>query len=147
VHFRIVAREVPCNHSGLPFLGSCPTSVGARNKENAVVSPERRITPRFKLHTRLSFHRIGSLSEGEQQARSINISTRGVLFATNLAMSVGETVEVVLEIPKRVSGMNANIHRFTGRVAHIESTKVGTSFIGVQLLYYENNFAGTPGTA
>ena len=44
---------------------------------------ERRITPRFKLHTPLCFHRMEALSEGEQQAKAINISTRGVYFVTN----------------------------------------------------------------
>ena len=37
---------------------------------------ERGITPRFKLHIPLFFHRMEALSEGEQQAKAINISTR-----------------------------------------------------------------------
>jgi hypothetical protein len=108
-----------------------------------MIVSERRITPRFKLHTHLSFHRMEVPSESGQLARAINISTRGVYFATTLAMSVGEAVEVLLEIPKRVTGMKGITRRFIGRVSHIESENVpqGASGIGVQLLYYERDLA------
>jgi PilZ domain len=102
---------------------------------------ERRITPRFKLHTHLSFHRLEALSDGEQQAKAINISTRGVYFATSLALKVGEVVELLLEMPKRVTGAKASSRRFTGRVTHVEleNMPLGLSGIGVQLLYYERD--------
>lgn len=79
-----------------------------------MASSERRITPRFKLHTPLSFHRLEALSEGEQQANAINISTRGVYFATSLVLRVGEAAELLLEMPKRVTGAKASSRRFTG---------------------------------
>lgn len=102
---------------------------------------ERRITPRFKLHTPLSFHRMEALSEGEQQAKAINISTRGVYFTTDLVLRVGEAVELLLEMPKRVTGAKASSRRFTGRVTHVEleNMPLGLSGIGVQLLYYERD--------
>ena len=108
--------------------------------------PERRITPRFKLHTALSFHRMEAPSDGEQQTKAINISSRGVYFATSLVMLVGEAVEVLLEIPKRVTGAKAIVRRFTGRVTHIESRDMpaGISAIGVELLYYERDLVGVP---
>jgi len=89
---------------------------------------EHRITPRFKLNTRLSFHRMKTLSEGEHQARAINISTRGVYFATNVILCIGEALEVLLEMPKRVTGVKAGIRRFAGRVTHIESTNMLQDF-------------------
>jgi hypothetical protein len=100
---------------------------------------ERRITPRFKLHPLLSFTRLKPRSESEQHARAINVSTRVVSFGTSLAMSVGEVIEVLMEIPRRVTGVKPISRRFTGRVTHIESENVpqGISIIGVQLLYYE----------
>ena len=69
------------------------------------------------------------------------ISTRGVYFATGLAIRVGEAVEVLLEIPRRVTGTNGGIRRFAGRVTHVESKNMaeGISGIGVQLLYYERD--------
>jgi hypothetical protein len=110
-------------------------------KEEGMVMSERRITPRFKLHTPLSFHRMEALSEGEQQAKAINISTRGVYFTTNLVLRVGEAVELLLEMPKRVTGAKVSSRRFTGRVTHVELENMprGLSGIGVQLLYYERD--------
>ena len=106
-----------------------------------MATPEHRITPRFKLHTPLLFHRMEKLSDGEHQAKAMNISTRGVYFATDIILCVGEAVEVLLEMPKRVTGVKAGIRRFTGRVTHIESKNMpqGHSGIGVQLLYYEHD--------
>jgi Tfp pilus assembly protein PilZ len=104
-----------------------------------MATPERRITPRFKLHAPLSFHCPETQPNGERRAKAINISTRGVYFTTDLLLHVGQTVELLLEMPKRVSGVDANRCRFTGRVTHIESKNMpqGVSGIGVQLLYYE----------
>ncbi len=109
-----------------------------------MATSEHRITPRFQLHTRLSFRRMETVSKGEYQARAINMSTRGVYFATNVILFVGEALEILLEMPKRVTGVKAGIRRFAGRVAHIESTNMlpGLSGIGVQLLYYERDLAG-----
>jgi hypothetical protein len=106
-----------------------------------MAASERRITPRFKLHTPLSFHRMEALSEGVQQAKAINISTRGVYFTTNLVLRVGEAVELLLQMPKRVTGAKPSNRRFTGRVTHVEwqNMPLGLSGIGVQLLYYERD--------
>lgn len=105
---------------------------------------EQRITPRFRLHTPLSFHRIEPVSDAEYQAKAINISTTGVYFATNMVLRIGEALEVLLKIPKRVTGVETGIRRFTGRVTHIESRNMppGVSGIGVQLLYFELRVAG-----
>jgi Tfp pilus assembly protein PilZ len=80
-------------------------------------------------------------SEGMHQAKAINISTRGVYFTTNVILCVGEAVEVLLRMPKRVTGVKAGIRRFAGRVTHIEPNHLpqGPSGIGVQLLYYERD--------
>jgi len=100
---------------------------------------ERRIMPRFKIHTPLAFNRMKPLFESEQQAKAINISATGVYFATSLAVSVGEFIEVLIEMPRRVTGVKAIGRRFTGRVTHIECEGMpqGLSRIGVLFLYYE----------
>ncbi len=104
-----------------------------------MTKPERRITPRFKLHTPLTFHRKEANSEATQAANAINISTRGVYFASSIGFCVGEALEVSLEVPKRVTGSHAKNRCFIGRVAHVESQSMpqGQSGIGVELLYYE----------
>jgi hypothetical protein len=106
-----------------------------------MATPDKRITPRFKLHTPLSFHSMETLPKSAHQAKAINISTRGVYFATSVTLCVGEAVEVLLEMPKRIAGVKAGMRRFVGRVTHIESdtTFRGLSGIGVQLLYYERD--------
>jgi hypothetical protein len=106
-----------------------------------VTPSEHRITRRFKIHTPLSFHRMETPSEGEHQATAINVSTRGVYFETNVVLSVGEALELLLEMPTRVSGVKPGIRRFVGRVSHVESRNMlrGFSGIGVQLLYYERD--------
>jgi hypothetical protein len=108
-------------------------------KEEAVITPNRRTTPRFKLQTSLCFSRVEQQSESEHKAKTINISSTGVCFATSLAVSVGEAIELLLEIPRRVTGAQAIARRFTGRITHIKSCdgSAGLSLIGVQLLYGE----------
>ena len=69
----------------------------------------------------------------------MNISTRGVYFATDLPLCQGQLVQVLLRMPKEVSGKVVNERRFTGRVAHIHRNVFanGMSGVGVQFLFYE----------
>jgi hypothetical protein len=119
---------------------ACLTLHQAKEGEGMATS-NHRITPRFKLHTPLSFRRMETPTEDQHQAKTINISTRGVYFTTSLVMCVGEAIEVLLEMPKRVTGVKVALRRFTGRVTHIESENMpqGICGIGVQLLYYERD--------
>ncbi|MGA7915030.1 MAG: PilZ domain-containing protein [Candidatus Acidiferrales bacterium] len=100
---------------------------------------ERRISQRFKLRTPMAFHRLGSLFEGECLVRCINISSEGIFFATRLRLTVGERLELTLEVPKRITGARtAQYRRFTGRVARVVSNlPQGFLGIGVQLICYE----------
>jgi hypothetical protein len=82
-----------------------------------------------------------AVSEGTQETNAINISTRGVYFASSLGICVGEALEVSMEVPKRVTGSKSINRRFAGRVAHVEPQcmPMGQSGIGVQFLYYEHD--------
>jgi len=104
-----------------------------------VFKPDRRITPRFKLQTVLAFSRMKSLLDSQQKTKAINISTTGVCFATSLTVSVGEMLEVLLGIPRRVTGLRAIARKFTGRITYIDPhhDSLGNSRVGVQFLYYE----------
>ncbi len=101
--------------------------------------PERRITPRFKFPTPISIHRTEASNENEVRSKAINISREGLYFVARVKLSVGETVEVLVKMPKRVTGVETGTRRFVGRVRHIEMEGIpeGQSGIGVQLLYYE----------
>jgi hypothetical protein len=99
---------------------------------------ERRLSPRFKLRTPMAFHRTGPLFEGECLVRCINISAEGVFFATHLPLSVGERLELTLEVPKRVTGKGTQYRRFTGRVARVvPNLPQGCLGVGVKLICYE----------
>src|ERR1035437_5928158 len=90
------------------FLTPCSATVDFcfQAQGKAVNTPDRRRSPRFKLQTSLSFNRRMPLS-GSEQTKAINISATGVCFATRVVLCVGEVVEVLLEIPKRVTGTMA----------------------------------------
>jgi hypothetical protein len=136
VHFRTVLHAAECD-------GCCPLHdsflIFQNRKEGVVFTPNRRTTPRFKLQTSLYFNRAEQQSDSGYKAKTINISSTGVCFATSLAVSVGEAIELFLEIPRRVTGATAIARRFTGRITHINSCDgpAGHSRIGVQLLYGE----------
>ena len=137
VHFPAKCCEkviLPFNLTGLACL-----TLHRRKKEKRMPTSDRRITPRFNLRTPLSFRRMEAPSK-QERASAINISTRGVYFITNLDVCVGEAIEILLEVPKRVTGTRAINRRFAGRVAHVESNMPkGQTGIGVQLLYYEHD--------
>lgn len=82
---------------------------------------------------------MGLLFAGECLVRCINISSEGIFFATNLHLSVGERIELTLEVPKRITGeRSAKYRRFTGRVARVVSNMPnGALGVGVQLICYE----------
>jgi len=108
-----------------------------------MVSGNRRITPRFHIPTPISFKRHGGDSEDERCAKAIDVSTTGVYFTTDLHLTVAETIEVLLNIPCEISGINTTARRFVGRVARVdaknsENVRWG---VGVQLLYWERDGA------
>ena len=65
---------------------------------------------------------------------------------TNHPVFVGLPVNVLLRMPKRISGELAKERVFTGRVSHIERNddSSGTSGVGVEFFYWEAH-SGGPG--
>jgi hypothetical protein len=99
---------------------------------------ERRTTCRRQLHLPLRFHRQNALIEGENGATSVNVSTSGVYFVSSLPLLVGEKIEVLMKMPRQITGERPSRRLFTGRVTHVNSQGAppGYSTIGVHLLYY-----------
>jgi len=101
---------------------------------------ERRVAPRFIMKVPLRFRPVKAAAHiPEQPADSMNISTRGVYFATDLPVREGSPVQVLLRMPKEVIGGLVTEWLFTGRVAHVEPMPFanGKTGIGIQFLYYE----------
>lgn len=100
---------------------------------------ERRTARRFVMNVPLQLQRVKTPSPVARAVNAMNISTRGVYFATDLPLRQGELVQVRLQIPHEISGNVANERRFAGRVAHVHPNGFanGMSGVGVQFLYYE----------
>jgi PilZ domain len=79
---------------------------------------DRRSTRRFVLRIPLRL-RIWQSAGPEQRAESIDISERGVLLVTDLALRVGTEVELHLKIPEEVTGELKIEWCCKGRVVHI----------------------------
>jgi PilZ domain len=75
----------------------------------------------------------------EHTGESENISQDGMYFATDLALSVGTVVEVLLKMPEEVSGEIAAEWRCTGHVVRVETAKLpnGEQVVGVQFDCYQ----------
>jgi hypothetical protein len=74
---------------------------------------ERHGSPRYKLQMPMAFHRLGLLFDGER-------------------------IELLVLVPKPITGDKEKYRRFTGRVAQVDSRKWnGYARVGVQWLYYE----------
>jgi hypothetical protein len=110
-----------------------------------MVSANRRIAPRFHIPIPVSFRRLGGAPDGERYARAIEVSTTGVYFTTDVYLRVAERIEILLNIPWEISGINTTTRRFVGRVTRVDpkdSNEVKWG-VGVQLLYWERDSAET----
>src|SRR5258708_39543604 len=99
---------------------------------------ERRIARRFILNVPLQLLPIKGPSQAAWAVETMNISTRGVYFTTNLPLSPGQLVQVLLQMPKEITGNVVNPRRFTGRVTHMDHNGFANmiSGVGVHSLYY-----------
>ncbi len=80
---------------------------------------ERRTARRFIMNVPLQLQPAKTPSLAARPIRAMNVSTRGVYFATDLPLSQGQLVQVLLQMSKEVTGKVVNERRFTGRVAHV----------------------------
>ena len=95
---------------------------------------ERRLAERFGLKIPLRV-RIAKPAAAEHTAESLNVSTRGICFATDLPLRQGTPVHVAFEMPEEVAHKPASEWRCTGHVVHVQpngsppcSTTVGVRF-------------------
>jgi PilZ domain len=72
-------------------------------------------------------------------AESVNLSQRGICFATASPLSEGEAVEIFFHMPEEVIGEPTSEWRCTGHVVRIEAikAKAGNLGVGVQFDCYE----------
>jgi Tfp pilus assembly protein PilZ len=99
---------------------------------------DRRLSRRHTLKTGLRV-RMRRLESKETKAESENLSQRGVFFATDLPLSKGTALDLLVEMPEQVTGVPPAQWLCTGhvvRVVPIDSPQ-GSHGVGVQFDFYE----------
>jgi hypothetical protein len=99
---------------------------------------DRRSTPRHNIQTRLRVRVPGSTSP-ERRATAENLSKGGVCFATDLLLKMGAKVELLLKMPREITGVLASEWLCTGHVVRVEPGRSprGLQRVGVQFDCYE----------
>jgi hypothetical protein len=99
---------------------------------------ELRLAERFDLTIPLRV-RIATGVALDHTAESLNISTRGIYFATDLPLCKGTPVHLVFEMPEEVTRKPASEWRCTGHVVHVEpnSSPQYATYAGVRFDCYE----------
>lgn len=108
------------------------------NKRSAVFSRDRRFTQRHNFKTALRV-RVWKSGLPEERAESVNLSQRGIFFASNSRIAEGEVVEILLKMPEEITGQPTTEWRCTGQVVRVESAASyqGKFGVGVQFYCYE----------
>ncbi len=99
---------------------------------------ERRLAERFGLKIPLRV-RIAKSTAPEYTVQSLNVSTRGISFATDLPLCKGTPVHLIFEMPEEVTHKPASEWRCTGHVVHVQpnSSSRGANYVGVGFDCYE----------
>jgi hypothetical protein len=74
-------------------------------------------------------------ANGEKSGESLNISASGIYFACQSPLREGETVEVLFQMPKEVTGEPPVEWRCTGHVVRVESAAAGRPSAGVAVRF------------
>src|SRR6266481_10203967 len=99
---------------------------------------DRRLAGRYKMKTPLRV-RLWKSAVPECAGESVNLSQRGIYFATDSVLRKGETVEVFFNMPEEIVGEPTSEWRCTGHVVRVEEIKApgGKQGVGVQFDWYE----------
>jgi hypothetical protein len=108
-------------------------------------SSDRRMDTRVDLRVPFRFRVLNNPGATDQLAESINISQRGILFATTLPLKVGTPLEVCLEMPRELArGIACDVKR-VARVVHVQANAFfgGQAGIGLRIEDYESGAAAS----
>ncbi len=100
---------------------------------------DRRENQRLEVRVPLRFRPLVNPPAGNLRAESINLSPRGIYFASDYPLRVGSQIEMHMRMPREVSGQpNDDVH-CTGRVVHIEPATFpgGKAGVGVYIESFE----------
>jgi hypothetical protein len=122
-----------------PFLISKPRAHFPAGGEDTMNSRERRIDTRVNIKVPFRFRVLNNPGATEQIAESINISQRGLLFATAIPLKVGTPLKVSLKMPRELAGPGSNDVECVARVVHVQPRAFfgGKAGIGLHIERYE----------
>src|ERR1700687_1164225 len=108
---------------------------------------ERRIDTRVNVNVPLCFRVLDIPGSPEQTAEAINISQRGILFATDVPLVFGTPLEVSLKMPRELAGQPSNDVKCVARVVHVQPNAFfgGQAGIGLHIERYEAGAAAGAG--
>jgi hypothetical protein len=105
---------------------------------STLFSRDRRFTERHNVKTALRV-RVWKSGLPEERAESVNLSQRGIFFASSLRIAEGEVVEILLKMPEEITGQPTTEWRCTGQVVRVEAADSleGKFGVGVHFYCYE----------
>jgi PilZ domain len=105
------------------------------DKLTTVFSRNRRFSQRHNVKTALRV-RVWKSRLPEERAESVNLSQRGIFFASDSRLAEGEVVEILLKMPEEISGQPTTEWRCTGRVVRVEPDDSFEGKFGVGVQFY-----------
>ena len=99
---------------------------------------DRRLSLRHDFRTDLRL-RVRNSNVGELRVESRNLSQRGVFFASDLELTKGAALDLLVEMPEQITGVPTTQWLCTGHVVRVVpvNSPQGDRGVGVQFDFYE----------
>jgi len=125
-------RNPSCSsHFTLRLLSVLPRNLGEDHGTiRRIVGKERRLAERHELKTQVRL-RVRRSNLCEQEVKSENISRRGVFFTTDLPLTEGTILDLLLEMPEAISGVRAAHWNCMGHVVRVVPAESETDAVGI----------------
>jgi PilZ domain-containing protein len=95
-----------------------------------VAASDRRLTVRHNFRTPIRI-RLWKSAIAEERGESENLSEEGILFATDSEIPVGTVLEILLKMPKIITGEPTTEWLCSGHVVRVESIDSPRGKLGV----------------
>jgi hypothetical protein len=90
---------------------------------------ERRPTPRFKSNISIGVRKPNSAG-AQQKVERLNVSERGLCFATASSYRQGDQLELILRMPEEIVGVSRQNWHCFGRVVHTRALDFSCRVVG-----------------
>jgi hypothetical protein len=103
-----------------------------------VAASDRRLSLRHEIRTPLRI-RVWKSAAPERRGESVNLSERGILFASDSSLPIGTVVEVLLKMPEDITGEARTEWLCSGHVVRVNpiDSPRGKLGVGVQFDCYQ----------